>query len=170
MGRFALMTVGWETVLFDILRLGFAYLLALPIGWNREREERSAGVRTFPIVSVAACGFAMIGTAIPNASPDSYSRILQGLITGIGFVGGGAILRDKEHGDCGQHLEYRNRRSGCGIGFVPYCRDFDGDQLDHAKVPDTDQASDRFRTAGSSRRLARVKKLLRSRFDRRRSS
>jgi putative Mg2+ transporter-C (MgtC) family protein len=88
--------VSWQTALYDLLRIAFAYVLALPIGWDREQAERSAGVRTFPIVSIAACGFMMIATSIPNASADSYSRVLQGLIVGIGFVGGGAILRDKE--------------------------------------------------------------------------
>jgi putative Mg2+ transporter-C (MgtC) family protein len=37
-----------------LIALAIAYLLALPIGWNREREERSAGLRTFPLVAVAA--------------------------------------------------------------------------------------------------------------------
>ncbi len=37
--------------------LVIAYLLALPIGWNREREERSAGLRTLLLVAVASCGF-----------------------------------------------------------------------------------------------------------------
>ena len=86
----------WIALGSDVLQLGLAYALALPIGWNREQEGRSAGLRTFPIVSVAACGFAMIGTGLPGTTPDTYSRILQGLITGIGFIGGGAILRDKE--------------------------------------------------------------------------
>jgi putative Mg2+ transporter-C (MgtC) family protein len=72
-----------------------AYLLALPIGWNREREDRSAGLRTFPIVAVAACGFAILGTSTPGAASDAYSRILQGLITGIGFIGGGVILHER---------------------------------------------------------------------------
>ena len=72
------------------------YVLALPIGWNREKEAHSAGLRTFPIVSAAACGFAMLGAGLPGISPDSHSRMLQGLITGIGFIGGGAILRDKD--------------------------------------------------------------------------
>ncbi len=85
----------WETIASDLVRLGVAYVLALPIGWNREREDRSAGLRTFPIVAVAACGFTMLGTALPGATPESYSRMLQGMITGIGFIGGGAILRDK---------------------------------------------------------------------------
>ena len=38
----------------------------------------------------------MLGLEIPNTTPDTYSRLLQGLITGIGFVGAGAILRDRE--------------------------------------------------------------------------
>ncbi len=38
----------------------------------------------------------MLGTGVPGISPDSDSRMLQGLITGIGFIGGGAILRDKD--------------------------------------------------------------------------
>ena len=90
------LSLSWPTVTSDVLHLGLAYLLALPIGWDREQEGHSAGLRTFPIVSIAACGFAMLGTSLPGATIDSYSRILQGLITGIGFIGGGAILRDKD--------------------------------------------------------------------------
>ena len=75
--------------------MSIAYALALPIGWNREREARSAGVRTFPIVAIASCGLALLGSSFANPTADAYSRILQGLVTGIGFVGGGAILRAK---------------------------------------------------------------------------
>ena len=39
-----------DHVFDDLFRLSIAYVLALPIGWNREREARSAGLRTFPIV------------------------------------------------------------------------------------------------------------------------
>lgn len=85
----------WQTTGSDLLHITAAYLLALPIGWDREKEERSAGLRTFPIVAVAACGFTMLGASISGATPDSHSRVLQGLITGIGFIGGGAILREK---------------------------------------------------------------------------
>jgi len=80
---------------WDLLRLVLAYVLAFPIGWDREHEDRSAGLRTFPIVAVAACAFTILGTSIPGATADSYSRVLQGLITGIGFIGGGAILHAK---------------------------------------------------------------------------
>ena len=78
----------------DVLHLA-GLRLALPIGWDRERETHRAGIRTFPIVAIASCGLAIMGAEIKGASPESYSRILQGLVTGIGFIGGGAILKDK---------------------------------------------------------------------------
>jgi putative Mg2+ transporter-C (MgtC) family protein len=90
------MDANWWSVLFqDGLKMLLAYVLAIPIGWDREKEERTAGVRTFPIVALASCGLALVGANIPGAGPDASSRILQGLVTGIGFVGGGAILRDR---------------------------------------------------------------------------
>ncbi|HET9428171.1 MAG TPA: MgtC/SapB family protein [Allosphingosinicella sp.] len=73
-----------------------AYLLALPIGWNREREERSAGLRTFPLVAVASCGFIQAAESIVGDDPEAIARIVEGIITGMGFIGGGAILRMKE--------------------------------------------------------------------------
>ena len=79
-----------------LVALGIAYLLALPIGWNREREERSAGLRTFPLVAIATCGFIQAAESITSSSPEAMARIVEGLITGMGFIGGGAILRLKD--------------------------------------------------------------------------
>jgi putative Mg2+ transporter-C (MgtC) family protein len=73
--------------------LTIAYVLALPIGWNREHEAHSAGVRTFPLVAIAACGFVQATEQILAGHPDAASRIIAGVITGIGFIGGGAILK-----------------------------------------------------------------------------
>ena len=73
-----------------VARIVAAYALALPIGLNREREAHTVGIRTFPIVAMASCGFVMLGAT----TPDTQSRIIQGLIAGIGFVGGGAILKN----------------------------------------------------------------------------
>lgn len=81
--------------LHDFGKLAVAFLISFPIGLNREREERSAGVRTFPIVAIASCGLAIVAARLPDATPDTYSRVIQGLITGIGFVGAGAILKEK---------------------------------------------------------------------------
>jgi putative Mg2+ transporter-C (MgtC) family protein len=79
-----------------VVALIVAYLLALPVGWNREKEERSAGLRTFPLVAVAACGFVQAAESLIHDAPEAMARIVEGIITGMGFIGGGAILRLKD--------------------------------------------------------------------------
>jgi putative Mg2+ transporter-C (MgtC) family protein len=76
-----------------LLDLGIAYLLALPIGWERERADRRAGIRTFPLVAVASCTFVLGTEGIMQDHPEGRARIIEGVITGMGFIGGGAILK-----------------------------------------------------------------------------
>jgi len=94
------MTDLFGTDRFDLLphlaSLLLAYFLALPIGWNREKEERSAGLRTFPLVAVASCGFFQATEGLVGDSPEAAARIVEGLITGMGFIGGGAILKVRD--------------------------------------------------------------------------
>ena len=77
----------------QLATLCLAYGLALPIGWDRERSERSAGLRTFPLVALASCGFVQATELHMQTSPEAQARIVEGLITGIGFIGGGAIIK-----------------------------------------------------------------------------
>jgi putative Mg2+ transporter-C (MgtC) family protein len=95
-----LMTELFESNHFNLvphlLALAVAYVLAVPIGWNREREERSAGLRTFPLVAVATCGFIQAVETPLAAHPEGMARVMEGLITGMGFIGGGAILRQQD--------------------------------------------------------------------------
>lgn len=49
----------WMQVLENLMQLSVAFLLAFPIGWDREREDRSAGLRTFPPVAVGSCGYVL---------------------------------------------------------------------------------------------------------------
>ncbi|MBL9072252.1 MAG: MgtC/SapB family protein [Tabrizicola sp.] len=102
-----------------LISLVVAYLLALPIGWNREREERSAGLRTFPLVSMAACGFVMIAIEVLSVGSEQHSRILEGLITGIGFVGGGAILKqgDRARGTATAASLWATGAMGAAVGY-----------------------------------------------------
>jgi putative Mg2+ transporter-C (MgtC) family protein len=79
-----------------IIALATAYVLAVPIGWNREKEERSAGLRTFPLVALASCGFVQAVEQLTADDPAAMARVLEGVIAGIGFLGGGAILQGKE--------------------------------------------------------------------------
>ena len=79
--------------LVDLLRIGVAFILAVPIGWERHESQRSLGLRTFPIVAMGACGFMLLAKNLPGADAESQARLIQGLIGGIGFIGGGAILK-----------------------------------------------------------------------------
>lgn len=86
------MDIDWPQVWFNLIHLGAAYLLALPVAWDREDTNQGVGLRTFPLVAVAACGYTLVGVSVLE-STDAEARVLQGLITGIGFIGGGAILK-----------------------------------------------------------------------------
>jgi putative Mg2+ transporter-C (MgtC) family protein len=85
----------WTLVVEHLTRLIIAYLLALPIGWEREHSRRQFGLRTFPLVAVVTCGFMLVGMSVID-STDGEARVIQGIITGIGFIGGGAIVKDED--------------------------------------------------------------------------
>lgn len=87
------MAIDWYGAWHDISRLALAYLLVLPVGWYREKEAHSVGVRTFPLVAMASCGYVMLAMPAYHNTIDAQSRVIQGLVAGIGFIGGGAILK-----------------------------------------------------------------------------
>lgn len=78
---------GWE-----LLKLLAAYALALPIGWERERDERSAGIRTYPLVALGSCAYVLLATRFLQ-SPEANARVIQGLVQAVGFLGAGAIIQ-----------------------------------------------------------------------------
>lgn len=90
------LTIDSGSVLDTVQSLLIAFALTLPIAWNRELGRRRMGLRTFPLVSMASCGYVLLGVSITGENPDVLARILQGLMTGIGFIGGGAILKSEE--------------------------------------------------------------------------
>jgi putative Mg2+ transporter-C (MgtC) family protein len=93
---FDLARMGWTCLLLVI-----AFVAAFPIAWDRESEERNLGLRTFPLVSVASCAFTLLALGMGDHSAeasdpalaDARSRVLQGIITGVGFLGAGAIVK-----------------------------------------------------------------------------
>lgn len=86
--------ISWSQIVFNLVHLLMAGALSLPVAWDREVESRGVGLRTFPLVAVAACGYTLVGISVLD-STDAEARVLQGIITGIGFIGGGAILKSK---------------------------------------------------------------------------
>ncbi|MFC3126772.1 MgtC/SapB family protein [Pseudoroseomonas globiformis] len=111
---------GWH--LREALDLVIAYLLAVPIGLDREREDRSAGLRTFPLVALASCGFMQAGGASLMDNADATSRVIQGLTTGIGFIGAGAIIRQggRVHGTATAAGLWVTGAIGCAVALHAY--------------------------------------------------
>jgi len=93
-------------------RIGAAVLCGALVGIERERKHRPPGFRTMILISLGCCGFLLIGhesiarigvdavDRLPPGAPipgqAEISRILQGLMGGIGFVGAGAVLQSKK--------------------------------------------------------------------------
>lgn len=74
------------------VRLIVAMIFGAVIGIQRERAGKPAGLRTHMLVALGAAVF-IIATGEFGMNPDSISRVIQGLVTGIGFLGAGAILK-----------------------------------------------------------------------------
>jgi putative Mg2+ transporter-C (MgtC) family protein len=81
------------------IRLAAATVCGVVIGFNRDLKNKSAGVRTLGLVSLGACLVSVAALSDPGLrnEPDALSRviqgILQGVLTGIGFIGAGVILK-----------------------------------------------------------------------------
>ena len=80
------------------VRLVAAFFVGSLIGLNRDLHGKPAGLRTHAIVSLGAAVAAVVACGLPgqtqSADPNAISRVLQGILTGIGFLGAGVILRD----------------------------------------------------------------------------
>lgn len=80
-----------------VIRLLVAMLLGAAVGIQREHTGKPAGLRTHMLVSLGAALFVLAPAEAGMTSSD-LSRVIQGLATGIGFLGGGAILKlSEEH-------------------------------------------------------------------------
>ncbi|WP_073107948.1 MgtC/SapB family protein [Pollutimonas bauzanensis] len=79
------------------LRLAMAILLGAAIGYERELRGKAAGLRTHMLVSLGAAIF-ILAPMQRGMSVADASRVLQGIIAGIGFLGAGAIIKMSDHG------------------------------------------------------------------------
>jgi putative Mg2+ transporter-C (MgtC) family protein len=84
-----------------LARLMAAAILGGLVGWQREAEGKEAGLRTLMVVSLAAALFVLVPLEFGRSQPgwnDNIGRVVQGVAAGIGFIGGGVILKltDKE--------------------------------------------------------------------------
>lgn len=98
-------SVPWIELADIVIKLGLATILAALLGWERGRADKPAGIRTMILISSGAATFAMLGTRVIDQSmlSDAESiiradptRVLSYIISGVGFLGAGAILHSKK--------------------------------------------------------------------------
>ncbi|HYW21321.1 MAG TPA: MgtC/SapB family protein [Nodularia sp. (in: cyanobacteria)] len=79
-----------------IFRLGLAVLIGAIIGIERQLKHKPAGLRTHILVTFGSAVFIIIPlqTALSLTNPDALSRVIQGVATGVGFLGAGEIMRE----------------------------------------------------------------------------
>ncbi len=86
-----------ETIERFAIRLIAAMFIGAIIGFQRERSGKAAGLRTHMLVAMG-CALFVLGCSTSQMSNDSISRVIQGVATGIGFIGAGAIMKmSKQH-------------------------------------------------------------------------
>lgn len=85
--------IGWQGIL---LRLGVALVVGAIIGLERETQHKPAGLRTNMLVSFGSALIVLVPIEIGAAQQnvDVLGRAISGVISGIGFIGGGTILRE----------------------------------------------------------------------------
>lgn len=89
-----------------LIRLGFAMVLGAILGIDRDMHRKPAGLRVLSMVCLGSCAIIMVSitaiSAVTEAPGDGLLRTVQGVLSGIGFLGAGVIMRtqgtDQVHG------------------------------------------------------------------------
>ena len=80
-----------------VVRLGLAVLLGALIGYEREQRESAAGLRTHMLVALGTALFVLVPQQAGLSDAD-MSRVIQGVIAGVGFLGAGAVIKQAQSG------------------------------------------------------------------------
>ncbi len=83
------------TINIFALRLVAAMLAGGIIGLERQRSNKSAGIRTNTLVAIGSCMYVLVSVNLSDHPGTDPSRIISQIITGIGFLGAGVILQHK---------------------------------------------------------------------------
>jgi putative Mg2+ transporter-C (MgtC) family protein len=88
----------------SLLRLVLAVVVGGAVGWERERQDKPAGVRTHVLVALGSATFMLLGLDVSERFAELHghaaldpTRVLQGVVGGIGFLGAGAIIKSSQH-------------------------------------------------------------------------
>lgn len=112
-------SVGMPTML---ARLGAALLFSSPLALERKTGTHAhVGIRTIPLVSLGSCAYMLIAERLID-EPEARTRVIQGLIGGIGFIGGGAIFKhpDDVSGIATAATVWNMGAIGAAVGYGDY--------------------------------------------------
>jgi putative Mg2+ transporter-C (MgtC) family protein len=87
--------VNWDLYGTIVLRLVLALIVGTVLGLNRWLHHKSAGIRTHSLVAIGSATAVMLISDFVQDDAQSISRVLQGLITGLGFLGAGVIIHEQ---------------------------------------------------------------------------
>ena len=85
---------GFVNIAEYILRIGAAFLLGGIIGFERQWQQKNAGLRTNTLVAIGAASYALLSIDIHSLSGGDPGRVVAQIVTGIGFIGAGVIMKD----------------------------------------------------------------------------
>jgi len=110
-------------------RLALSLIFGAAVGWERELQDKPAGLRTHMLVSLGAALILQIPIQLGIAQEDAnaFSRIIQGIATGIGFLGAGEIVTQKKPSNSSDSYRVRGLTSAAAIwvsaalGMVAAC-------------------------------------------------
>lgn len=111
----------YKLELMMVLRATVAIVLGGFIGWERERHGREAGIRTYGAVALGSCILALISTHVTGGNNPHV--IAAGTVTGVGFLGAGVIMQDKQGGILGLTTAatlWATTAVGLAIGYGMY--------------------------------------------------
>ncbi|HRN27128.1 MAG TPA: MgtC/SapB family protein [Ignavibacteriaceae bacterium] len=77
-----------------ILRIGAAFLLGGIIGFERQWQQKNAGLRTNTLVAIGAASYVLLSINLHSLSGGDPGRVTAQIVTGIGFIGAGVIMKD----------------------------------------------------------------------------
>lgn len=81
------------TVVSMILRLALAGIIGGLVGYERRLHRKSIGIAGMMLVAIGSAGYMLLATHLAQTDPAAISRALQGLLQGIGFLGGAVIFK-----------------------------------------------------------------------------
>lgn len=93
-----------------VVRLTVAGVLGGLLGWEREHAGKAAGIRTHMLVAMGAALFVLVAQQV-GIGPADNSRVIQGIVAGVGFLGAGTILK----GDGDGEAQVRGLTTAAGI-------------------------------------------------------